>query len=283
MPDIYYIAKNNITRKIKHFAKTEPVLVIASFTSIISMFIIPPDREYLGYIDFKVLACLFCLMAVVAGLRKTGLLDRSASAMTRYTVSIRRMSLILILSTFFISMAITNDVALITFVPLSIILMKNLTNSKTRIKVITLQTIAANIGSSLTPIGNPQNLYLFSFYKLSANQFFHAIGIIVLAGGLLLIAGIFTIKDEPIPFYPVCHGCISCYRLSTYYADNGFSDVHRRPVVIQKNRLFASVYFCRFFYIYRKSAKNGNHQYVYHIIAWNEYRDRQCFSQSVHQ
>ena len=147
-----------VAGKFKRFLKRETVLSIAWFSAIISMCFIHPDEKYLAYVDFKVLACLFCLMAVVAGLRKTGLFDRAAGAMLRYTVSTRNMSLVLILSTFLLSMAITNDVALITFIPLSMILMKKLTNSKTRTKVITFQTIAANIGSSLTPIGNPQNL-----------------------------------------------------------------------------------------------------------------------------
>ncbi len=164
------------------------------------MFFVPPSRLYASYIDWKVLACLLCLMAVVSGLRKTGLFDIAALALTRLSGGIRSMAIILILSTFFVSMAVTNDVALITFVPFSLLLLKKVKTKRTKLTVITLQTIAANIGSSLTPIGNPQNLYLFSFYKMDAVQFFTAIAPVVAAGGFLLIAAAFTIKNEKMTF-----------------------------------------------------------------------------------
>lgn len=195
MSNINLVKKNPVIR----FIKRDTVLSIALAAAAISMFFVPPSAEYVSYIDFKVLSCLFCLMAVVAGLRKTGLFDRAASALTRYTVSLRSTAFILVGATFFISMAITNDVALITFVPFSLLLLKNVENGKIRMRIITLQTIAANIGSSLTPVGNPQNLFLFSYYRMNVGDFFAAIFPAVLSGGLLLAASLLSVPDEKIP------------------------------------------------------------------------------------
>ena len=178
------------------FLRREPVLSIAMFAAIVSMFFVHPSINYAAYIDWKVLACLFCLMAVVSGLRKTGLFDIAAAAITRFAGTLKGISLILIFLTFFVSMAITNDVALITFVPFSLIVLKDIANKNTRMRVIILQTIAANVGSSLTPVGNPQNLYLFSFYHMSVRDFFVAVGPIVLLGGIMLLIAGLLIPDE---------------------------------------------------------------------------------------
>lgn len=189
MSDIKLVSARSIFR----FIKRETVLVIASSLAVISAFFVRPSIDYISYIDFKVLACLFCLMGVVSGLRKTGLFDRAAGALTRHTSSLRTMSALLVGTTFFVSMFITNDVALITFVPFSLLVLRNEQNSRLRIRIIVLQTIAANIGSSLTPIGNPQNLFLFSFYEMRIIDFFSSIAPIVIVGGILLTVSIFTI------------------------------------------------------------------------------------------
>ena len=199
------------------FIKRETVLTIALSLAAISAFFVRPSVAYVGYIDFKVLACLFCLMVVVAGLRRTGLFERAALALTRYTTSVRNMAFILVAATFFISMAITNDVALITFIPFSLLLMKDIKNPKTRMKIITLQTIAANIGSSLTPVGNPQNLFIFSFYRMDAGAFFPAIGPIVIIGGIGLVIALATIPDEKLPAIKSGHNFTSSWKLMLSY------------------------------------------------------------------
>ena len=203
MSDINAVNKKTRFHYITSFVQKEIVLVIAFFVAAVSMIFVHPSREYFNYMDWKVLACLFSLMIVVAGLRKTGIFDIAAVMLTRYAINIRSISAILILITFFISMAVTNDVALITFVPFALLLLHNVDNPRTRITVITLQTIAANIGSSLTPFGNPQNLYLFSYYHITPSGFFFAIGPVVLSGGLLLAASLLVI---PKTRYSSTHG-----------------------------------------------------------------------------
>ena len=127
-------------------------------------------RPELSYINFKVLILLFNLMLIISALKDMQLLDKAALCILEKCSDTRTLSLIFIVITFFASMLVTNDVALLTFVPLCIITFK-----KTKLdpmKTIIFQTLAANIGSSLTPMGNPQNLFLFAYYKLSAMQFF---------------------------------------------------------------------------------------------------------------
>lgn len=155
--------------------KKEPVLTVSAVCMLISMFFVPPTKAYLSYIDFRVLALLFCLMAVVAGLQRHGLFPWLAQRMLGGQKQRRTLFLLLVLLPFFSSMLVTNDVALITFVPFAILIL-NLTGQQDyMIFLIVLQTAAANLGSMATPVGNPQNLYLYSRYSLSASSFFGAV------------------------------------------------------------------------------------------------------------
>lgn len=142
--------------------KKEPVLTVALALAVISCFITPPGPEILGYIDFRTLALLFCLMAVMKGFQETGLFSLAARALLVRTKNLRQTSGALIMLCFFTSMIITNDVALITFVPFSIEVLSAAGKRSAIPLTVVMQTIAANLGSILTPLGNPQNLYLYS-------------------------------------------------------------------------------------------------------------------------
>ena len=147
---------------------------IAIIMAVISMVLVPPDQEYVSYIDVRTLSILFCLMVIVAGLRGIGVFDHIAQTLLNRVKGITGIILILVGLCFFLSMLITNDVALITFVPLTIILMKRFqpeVRQKWLLKVVVMQTIAANLGSMLTPIGNPQNLYLYGKAGISIGAF----------------------------------------------------------------------------------------------------------------
>lgn len=161
-------------KKILYFIKKETVLSIAVVLAVISVFFVPPDREYISYIDFRTLAILFCLMSIVAGLRNIGVFDKLAERLLAKVHGIGGVTVILICLCFFMSMFITNDVSLITFVPFTIILMKKRNpdvDGKWMLKVIVMQTIAANLGSMLTPLGNPQNLYLYGKAGIGIAEF----------------------------------------------------------------------------------------------------------------
>ena len=153
-----------VKRKLSEFLKRETVLTVAILLAIVSAVMIPPDREYAGYIDFRTLSILFCLMTVMAGLQKLGVFRNIAKTLLRHTQNTIQLAEVLVLLCFIFSMIITNDVSLITFVPFTFIVLR-LTGEeavkKLAVPVIVLQTIAANLGSMLTPLGNPQNLYLY--------------------------------------------------------------------------------------------------------------------------
>ena len=158
--------------KLKAFLKKEPILVIAALAALASCVPVTPDRAYLGYIDFRTLALLYALMVVSAGLRKAGALEAMAHLVCLRAGSARALGVTLAAVTFFSSMLITNDVALLTFVPFAVVLLGMTGRGQDLILTVVLQTAAANLGSMLTPVGNPQNLYLYSYYELTAGDFF---------------------------------------------------------------------------------------------------------------
>lgn len=161
--------------KLYAFLKKESVLVISLFLALLSMLWVPPSEEYLSYVDWQVLAQLFCLMAVISGLQSCGLFDLLAQKLLSGRKRLRLATVVLVLLPFFCSMLVTNDVALITFIPFTVMVLEMLGCGGSLIPVIVLQTVAANLGSMVTPVGNPQNLYLYSKFSLSAGDFFAAL------------------------------------------------------------------------------------------------------------
>ncbi len=159
-------------KKVLSFLRREPILCVAALAAVVSCFFRPPDAEYLNYIDFRTLALLYALMLVVAGLRAAGAFSALAHAVCIRAKSTRAMGLVLVALSFFSSMLITNDVALLTFVPFAVVLLGMTGRGQDLVRVVVLQTVAANLGSMLTPVGNPQNLYLYSRYGFSAGEFF---------------------------------------------------------------------------------------------------------------
>ncbi|MGE4352929.1 MAG: SLC13 family permease [Oscillospiraceae bacterium] len=162
-------------KKLGTFARHEKVLIVAAICAAISMLAIPPDRSYGKYIDFQVIFILFCLMAIVAGFQECGVFRILAQKLLTGKRRLGTVNLALTLMPFLTSMFITNDVALITFVPFTIFIFETLHRKREMIRIIVLQTIAANLGSMATPVGNPQNLFLFSHYGLTASEFFPVI------------------------------------------------------------------------------------------------------------
>lgn len=171
------------------FLKKECVLVIAVTLAILSSFISMPK---LSYIDFKVLILLFNLMVVVAAFKELKFLDSIAIGLLKKCNTYTSISLALVFITFISSMIVTNDVALITFVPLSIVIARKANINV--LKIVIFQTLAANLGSSFTPMGNPQNLFIYSFYNLSPIDFFKITLPIVILAVLFLVLLVF--KDK---------------------------------------------------------------------------------------
>lgn len=158
-------------RQMISFIKKETVLVIAVLLALLSMLWVHPDGGYIAYIDFRTLALLFCLMAVVAGMSRIGVFDWLAGRLLSRATRRWQIVMLLVLLCFVFGMVITNDVALVTFVPLAVIVLRRSGDSQLLIPVVAMQTVAANLGSMLTPIGNPQNLYLYGKAEISVGAF----------------------------------------------------------------------------------------------------------------
>lgn len=156
---------------LKEFFKNETVLSIALICAVISMIFVPPNLNYLGYINTSVLIMLFCLMIVVSGLNSIEVFNTISKKLLDKVSNTKMISIILVNLCLILSMFITNDVALITIVPLTLSILKSC-DIKTIIKTITMETISANLGSMITPIGNPQNIFIYENYRLSIGEFF---------------------------------------------------------------------------------------------------------------
>ena len=167
--------------------RREPVMVIAGILAAVSMVLVPPSASYWGYIDYDTLALLFALMAVMAGLEQRGFFNKMAGFLLGRTGSLRCLILILVMLCFFLSMVFTNDLVLIIFVPFAIKILTMAQREDKIIFTVVLQTIAANMGSMLLPVGNPQNLYLYQLYEIGLAEFVKIVFPYVIASMVLLL------------------------------------------------------------------------------------------------
>lgn len=173
------------------FIKREAVLCISFAAALISMIFVPPNAGYLGYVDWSTLGILFCLMAVVKGFDSIGAFSRLSGALTARFHSTRTLGAALSLLCFFLAMLVTNDVSLITIVPLTIALFREL--PEVLIRTVVLETAAANLGSMATPVGNPQNLFIYTHYNMPIGDFFGImlpptlLSLLIIAASALLI------------------------------------------------------------------------------------------------
>lgn len=158
-------------RKCGRFAKKNAVMFVALIAAVVTSFFVPIDKEYLGYFDTKTLSCLFVTLAVVCALRNIKFFTILARKLVLLTGTLRTLFLMLICITFIGSMLIANDMALITFLPLGYFALSVTKKEKYMAYLFILQNISANLGGMLTPFGNPQNLYLYSYYNIDTLEF----------------------------------------------------------------------------------------------------------------
>lgn len=156
---------------VREFMRKDPVLMIALAFALLSCIAVPPDAGYLEYVDVRTLGMLFSLMAVMAGLTRAGVFSALCRRLLAIARGPRRLCLTLVLLAFFSSMLITNDVALVTFVPLALLALRTFRSEQLTCFTVALMTVAANLGSMATPVGNPQNLYLYSVSHMALGDF----------------------------------------------------------------------------------------------------------------
>ena len=184
---------------LKAFVKKNVVMVIAMFAAIITAFFVPPDAEYLGYFEPRTLTCLFCVLAAVCALKNIRFFYILARKIVQIFKNARMAVLALVYITFIGSMLIANDMALLTFLPLGFLALTTTGKKKYMAFTFIMQNIAANLGGMLTPFGNPQNLYLYSFFKIPTGEF---MGIMappfILSVALITVCCLIFVKPEPL-------------------------------------------------------------------------------------
>lgn len=156
---------------IGRFIKKNTVMCIALLAAIITSFIVPIDKQYIGYFDYKTLTCLFCVLAVVCALKNINFFYMLARKVVQLFKNARMSVLALVYITFIGSMLIANDMALLTFLPLGYFVLTTTKKEKYMAFTFIMQNIAANLGGMLTPFGNPQNLYLYSKFNIPNLEF----------------------------------------------------------------------------------------------------------------
>ena len=184
------------------FFKKETVFCISVLLALLSCLFVPPDITYFSYIDWNTLALLFSLMAVMKGLQKSNFFVCMANLFLKKIKTTRTMLFVLVFLPFLCSMVITNDVALIVFVPFGLTILQMVGQEHLMVHQVVLQTVAANLGSMLTPMGNPQNLYLYNKSGMGIGEFCGLMFPYVLAAAVCLVIAILCIK-------PVCISGIS--------------------------------------------------------------------------
>lgn len=180
------------------FMKREIVFTIALILAILSCFLTHPSKDYISYIDFRVLSLLFCLMAVVNGLSKLGVFHKLGIGLLQRTKTTKSLYIALVYLCFFTSMLITNDVALLTFVPFTILVLSMAGKGSELTFLVIMETIASNLGSMLTPLGNPQNLYLYTISEMQLGDFVLTLLPYSLLSLILLTLILLFHKSEPV-------------------------------------------------------------------------------------
>ncbi len=191
--------KRPFGRVLAAFVKKNVVMVIALASAIVTSIIVPVDREYLGYFDYKTLTCLFCVLAVVCALKNINFFFMLARRVVQTFRNARMSILGLVYITFIGSMLIANDMALLTFLPLGFLVLTTTHKEKYMAFTFIMQNIAANLGGMLTPFGNPQNLYLYTAFSIPNLEF---MGIMAppfaLSVALITVCCIIFVKPEPL-------------------------------------------------------------------------------------
>ncbi|MBE7074083.1 MAG: citrate transporter [Clostridiales bacterium] len=187
-------------KRVWTFLKNNFIFVIAVIIAVISCFFVPPDKQYLGYFDVDTLVCITLLLLVIAGFSNINFFQKVAKWLVKKFKNTRSIIMCLIFITYVSALVNANDMSLLTFLPLSYIVLKYTNNLRYVAFTFIMQNIASNLGGMITPIGNPQNLYIFSFYDVSIWEFFKIMLIPTAIALVLIIAVCMFVKKEPLQY-----------------------------------------------------------------------------------
>lgn len=187
-------------KKILNFLKTNFIFTTATIIAIVSCFFVPIDKEYLGYFDIDTLACITLLLLVIAGFSNIQFFEKVARWLVKKFKNTRSIIMCLIFITYVSALVNANDMSLLTFLPLAYIVLKYTNNLQYLAFTFIMQNIASNLGGMITPIGNPQNLYIYSFYNLNLFEFLKIMLIPTLIALVLIIVVCMFVKKVPLEF-----------------------------------------------------------------------------------
>ena len=157
-------------KKINSFIKKQIVFVVSLFAALFSLLVSPPTPERFLSLDWRTLFTLYMLLLVLEGFKKEKMFYPFFKLTDRFK-TIKGLSLFLVAVVFFLAPFITNDVSLVTFVPLTILIFKGIRKEKHLLEIVILENIAAISGAFLTPFGNPQNLFIYTNTAVSPTSF----------------------------------------------------------------------------------------------------------------
>lgn len=189
---------NTIGNTIFTFAKNQMVLSIAVVAMLITCIFVPVDAAYLGYFNWQTLATLFCTLAVVAAFSHIYVFEILSRAIVVRLHNLRNATLGLVFITFFGSMLLANDMALLTFLPLGYFVLSSTNNKQAMAFTFIMQNIAANLGGLVTPFGNPQNLYLYAYYQIDTMEFVRIMLPTFLSATALILLICLFVKPTPL-------------------------------------------------------------------------------------
>lgn len=191
---------SDVLKSIGNFFKTNIIFTIILIFAIVSCFFVPIDKEYLGYFDWSTIATIFMILLVVAGLTQINFFESVARFIVKKFKNTRSIIMCMIFLTYLSAIFNANDMSLLTLLPLSYIVLKYTNNLKYCAFTFIMQNIASNLGGMIVPIGNPQNLYIYSYYHLSFWEFIKIMALPTLFALVLIVAVCMFVKKEPLEF-----------------------------------------------------------------------------------
>ena len=180
---------------LKNLFKKEVMLSVSLLVAVASLFITPPSRELLHDINWRTLATLFMLLSVLEGFKSENIFAPLIKR-TKNLSTMKNLTIFFVFCVFFSSMFVTNDVSLIIFVPLTIILFRAGGKEQYILPVLTFENIAAIRGSLLMPFGSPQNLFLYAKSGISTPDFIKMMLPLWIFSAFLLLIFIFLLYKK---------------------------------------------------------------------------------------
>ena len=180
-----------------NFFKNETIFCISLILAIVSCFFVLPSIDYLNYINWETIILLFVIMVFVEILKNLAVFEIFVRKLLNKVKNTRGLVLFLVFTCFFSSIFITNDVSLIIFVPFTLLALKKVDRLDLIIFAVSLETIAANVGCMVLPIGAPHNIVMYTVSHIPfASFFFLLLPYIIVSVIFLIILSFFIPRDD---------------------------------------------------------------------------------------